>query len=200
MYYNKKTATALVALAAVAEKKKPGSFGRPACQVVNVSVDASGHAHAWATDTYRLAIYDTSDYDTENATYAGLSFGADARELADALKGSTMGTLEVVEMDGHQMLKVYDVSGKTSLVRLYEGRAAVQLEKARDLMPHNKQPAPVALNPSYVESLCKAAQKIYGKNHSVAFRLHAYPTPSAITASDDKSIFEALVMPIRPRD
>lgn len=200
MYYNKKTATALVALATVAEKKKPNVFGRPACQVVNVSVDASGHTHAWATDTYRLAIYDTSEHDTDNASDAGLCFGADAKELTDALRGALMGTLEVVEDDGRKVLKVSDVSGKKSLVRLYEGRASVQLEKARDLMPHDKQPAPVALNPSYVESLCKAAQKIYGKNHAVSFRLHAYPTPSAITARDKTSIFEALVMPIRPRD
>lgn len=199
MYYTKKTATALMALATVAEKKKATSVGRPACQVVNVSVDASGHTHAWATDTYRLAIYDTSDYDTENAACAGLSFGADARELADALKGSTMGTLEVVEMDGHQMLKVYDISGKTSLVRLYEGRAAVQLESARDLMPHGKEPAPVSLNPSYLASLCKVAERIYGKDHATAFELHAYPTPSVMTAADSTSILKALVMPIRPK-
>ena len=199
MYYNKKTATALVALAAVAEKKKPGSFGRPACQVVNVSVDSSGHTHVWATDTYRLAIYDTSDYDTENASDAGLCFGADAKELTDALRGALMGTLEVVEMDSRKMLKVSDVSGKKALVRLYESRT-VSLEKARDLIPHNKQPAPVALNPSYLESLCRVAEKIYGKNHAVACRLHAYPTPSVITASDKTSIFDAIVMPIKPLD
>lgn len=200
MYYNKKTATALMALATVAEKKKSSSFGRPACQVVNVSVDTSGHTHAWATDTYRLAIYDTSDHDTDNTSDAGLCFGADAKELTDALRGALMGTLEVVDNEGRKVLKVSDVSGKKSLVRLYEGRAAVQLEKARDLMPCGKEPAPVALNPSYVESLCKAVEKIYGKNYAASFRTYAYPTPSVITASDKTSIFEALVMPIRPRD
>lgn len=197
MYYNEKTASALMALATVAEKKKRSGFGRPACQVVNVSVDSSGHTHAWATDTYRLAIYDTSDYDTDNTSDAGLCFGADAKELTDALRGALMGTLEVVEMDGRKMLKVSDVSGKKSLVSLYEGRA-VSLEKARDLIPHSKQPAPVALNTSYLASLCKVAEKIYGKNHAVAFQLHAYPTPSVITASDKTSIFDAIVMPVRP--
>lgn len=198
MYYNKKMATALAALATVAEKKKATSFGRPACQVVNVSVDASGHTHAWATDTYRLAWWDVSDYDTDNATDAGVTFAADANELTDALKGATMGTLEVVEMDGRKVLKVYDVSGKTSLVRLYDGRP-VTLEKVRDLMPHGKEPAPVSLNPSYLVSLCKVAEKIYGKDHGVTFELHAYPTPSVMTAADGTSMLKAIVMPIRPK-
>lgn len=198
MYYNQQTASALMALATVAEKKKRSGFGRPACQVVNVSVDSSGHTHAWATDSYRLAIYDTSDYDTDNASDAGLCFGADAKELTDALRGALMGTLEVVDDDGRKMLKVSDVSGKKSLVSLYEGRAAVTLEKARDLIPHGKDPAPVALNPAYISSLCKVAEKIYGAKHPAAFELHAYPIPSVMTAADDTSMLKALVMPVRP--
>lgn len=198
MYYNKKMATSLAALATVADKKKATSYGRPACQVVNIKVDSSGHTHAWATDTYRLAWWDASDYDTDNATDAGLTFAADAKELADALKGSTMGTLEAVEMDGRKVLKVYDVSGKTSLVRLYDGRH-ITLEQVRDLIPHGKEPAPVSLNPAYLASLCKVAERIYGKDHATAFELHAYPAPSVMTAADGTSILKALVMPIRPK-
>lgn len=198
MYYNKKMATALMSLATVADKKKASSFGRPACQVVNVKVDSSGHMHAWATDTYRLAWWDTSDYDTDNAECAGLTFAADAKELTDALKGSTMGTLEVVEMDGRKVLKVYDVSGRTSLVRLYDGRP-VTIEQVRDLMPRGKDRTLVDLNPSYLASLCKVAERIYGKDHATAFELHAYPTPSVMTAADKTSILKALVMPVRPK-
>lgn len=199
MYYTKKTAKALAALATVAEKKTAKSYGLPALQVVNVSVDGNGHTHAWATDSYRLAIYDTSDYDVENTESAGEHFAADAKELADALKGATLGTLEPVEMDDRHMLKVWDVSGKASLVRLIDA-TTVSLDKARDLIPKGKDPAPVALNASYLASLCKVAEKIYGTGHSVAFELHAYPTPSVVTASDDTSILKSksIVMPVRP--
>ena len=101
-----KQEAAQVAAMAQVTSKDPA---RPALGYINIK-KTSEAIEAWSTDSYRLALLRISTPDDES------SFGVvavDAKALAQALKTSSLVSLEVVDAGNAQTLKVTQAGGGT---------------------------------------------------------------------------------------
>lgn len=155
----------------------------------------------WASDSYRLAIYEEGMHDGRDGEGEGDAWevAVEAKQLAAAVKGVTLASAEAVEVDGARYLRI-DVPGSGSrLVPVTTDRSTLRLDSAQGLVK-DAADAPAGtchVDPSYLTSMMRAASKVYGSKTPVSLVTREV-RPIVMTAGRDGSRLTALVMPRRP--
>ena len=186
----KREAAQVAAMAQVTSKNP----ARPALGYVRIR-KTSEYVEFWSTDSYRLALLRIKTPD-DNSSFSVVA--VDAKALAQALKASSLVSLEVVDAGNAQALKVTQAGGGTyELPAHYDGMshesAAQLIRDARDRGGID----PSLFDPDKLGSLCRVAKSAYGKNARIGVCPHGM-NAAYLYASDQKgSTLEMVLMPCR---
>lgn len=151
----------------------------------------------WASDSYRLAIYTESLRDDGEGE--SWEVAVEAKQLATAVKGVTLASAEVVEVDGARYLRIDVPNSGSRLVPVTIDRRTLRLDRAEGLVK-DAADAPAGtcyVNSSYLASMMRAASKIYGSKTQVSL-VTREARLIVMTAGYDGSKLTALVMPYMP--
>lgn len=187
----KKEAAQVAAMAQVTSKEAT----RPALGYVNLRKTDEA-LEAWATDSYRLALLEIKTPDDES-TFGPIS--VDAKTLAQALKVSSLVSLEVVDTgDGRKTLKVTQAGGGGT--EIPEHLNGISHESAARLIGEARDRGGCVsslFDPDKLGSLCRVAKSAYGKNARVSIYTHGMDAAYLYATGMKGSTLEMLLMPCR---
>lgn len=187
----KKEAAQVAAMAQVTSK----DAARPALGYVSLRKTDKA-LEVWATDSIRLALLEIKTPDDES-TFGVVS--VDAKTLAQALKCSSLVSLEVVDTgDGSKTLKVTQAGGDTT--ELPEHLNGISHESAARLIGEARDRGGCVsslFDPDKLGSLCRVAKSAYGKNTRVSIYTHGMEAAYLSATDLGRSTLEMLLMPCR---